>query len=482
MADKPNVLIVMADQLTYALIGAYGHPVVRTPVLDRLCEEGVRFDAAYTPYPLCTPARAAMMTGRYASRTRTYDNASILPADVPTWAHHLRTAGYETVAAGKMHFVGPDQLHGLEARLTPDIYPADFAWTPHNEAYDAPDDVSHGKVLEARSAGPCEGSGQLTYDENVHARSLEFLRQRGKGAAADDRPFCLFVSYTHPHPPYLAPQRLWDLYEGVDIPMPRAVEVDPTRRGGMDRWLHGFEGLSPADAADESFLRRVRRAYYGMVTYVDEKVGELLEVLEGAGLRDNTGVIFLSDHGDLLGEHRLIEKRAFYDWSVRVPLIARFPRRWCGGRTVDTPVSLLDLFPTLTDLTGAPPPMQVEGRSFAGLLEGQTPPAEERVVISEQHGEGVPAPCFMVRRGRFKYIYAHDCEQRLFDLQTDPDELHDVAADPRHAGIVAELHAEILRRFDPAAIAADMKRSRIERVFMHEAMQQGKRTQWDYRP
>lgn len=473
--DKPNMLILMADQMTCALTGAYGHPVVQTPALERLCAEGVRFDAAYTPCPLCTPARSAMFSGRHVSRTRTYDNASVLPSDVPTFAHHLRVAGYQVVASGKMHFVGADQHHGLEARLTPDIYPADFSWTPQDEEYAAPDERSGRKAIAAMDAGPCEWSDQLSYDEDVHARALEFLR-----GWSGRRPFCLLVSYSHPHPPFLAPRRLWDLYEGREIPLPGLTDIAAAERSDMERWLHGFQGLSPADAADVDFLRRLHRAYYAMVSYVDEKVGELLGALERSGLRDSTAVIFLSDHGSMLGQRRMVQKRLFYEWSARVPLIASLPRLWPGGQCVQTPVSLLDLFPTLTDLAQAPAPLDVDGRSLMPLLAGQA--AQDRAVISEYHGEGVPAPCFMVRRGRYKYTCAHGHGRELFDLAADPGEGNNLAGRPELADVQSELHAAILERFDPAAIAEDMIRSRSERLLMREAMRQGEPTRWDYRP
>ncbi len=477
MDDRPNILMVMADQLTCALTGAYGHPVVRTPALDGLAGEGVRFDAACTPCPLCTPARSALFSGRYVSRTRTYDNACVLPSDVPTWAHHLRAGGYQTVAAGKLHFVGADQLHGLQRRLTADIYPADFSWTPDADVYEGDDGRSYDKALRAKDAGPCDDSEQLAYDEGVHAAALEFLRCR-----RDDRPLCLLVSYSHPHPPYLAPRAFWDLYEGCEIALPPGRGIPAGDRTAMERWLHARQGLSPADAGDEQMLRRLHRAYYAMVSYVDDKLGELLAALSAAGLRENTAVLFLSDHGDMLGSRRLVQKRCFFEWSVRVPLIASFPRRWGCGRTVRAPVSLLDVFPTLTQLAGAPEPIDVDGESLLGLLEGPAGERPERVVLSEYHGEWVPRPCFMARRGAFKYVWARGADRQLYDLDNDPQERDDLSARPEHAGVAAELHRAILERFDPEAIEADMLRSRAERRLMRSAMQAGEPTRWDHRP
>ena len=476
MSDRPNILIVMADQLTAAMTGAYGHPLVRTPALDALAESGVRFDAAYTPCPLCTPARAAMFSGRHVSRTRTYDNGSILPADVPTFAHYLRAGGYEVVAAGKLHFVGADQLHGLERRLTPDIYPADFEWTPGAEDCSAPDDVSSPKAERARAAGPVETCEQIEYDDDVHARALQFLG----GARDTDRPFCLLVSYSHPHPPYLALQRLWDLYEGVDIPLPVDRCLPAEERSAAERWVHCGQGISPADAADDEYLRRIHRAYYAMITYVDEKLAELTAALAAAGLADDTAVLFASDHGDMLGRRRQLQKRLMFEPSVRVPLIGSFPGRWAKGAVIDAPVSLLDVLPTLTELAGTEWLFDVDGFSLLADLAMGRACGPDRTVFAEYEGEWVKAPTFMARRGRHKYVCTYGADEQLFDLESDPLERDNrVQAEPDVAG---ELRQAVAANFNAGAIAADMMAACGERRLMHRAMRQGTPTRWDYRP
>ncbi len=479
---RPNILIVMADQMTAALTGAYGHPLVRTPALAAVAARGVRFDAAYSPCPLCTPARAAMFSGRYVSRTGTYDNGAILPADVATYAHHLRAAGYEVAAAGKLHFIGPDQLHGLERRLTPDIYPADFDWTPADEDYDAPDDVSCPKAERARDAGCVDGCEQIDYDDGVHAAALRFLGGRRDA----ERPFALLVSYSHPHPPYRALRRFWDMYDGVDIPLPELRDITAADRSAMEKWLHFGEGLSPADAADEDYLRRIHRAYYAMVSYVDEKLGELLAAVEAAGLAGDTAVLFCADHGDMLGQRRLLQKRCFYEWSARIPLVGSFPGRWAEGAVVAEPVSLLDVFPTLVDLAGAEPATDIDGESLLGVLTAGVGADPERIVFSEYEGEWVPSPCFMARRGRHKYVYAHGAGatgtgRQLFDLESDPLERENLVGDGVHRAVEADLHAAVMETFDVEAIAADMIRSRANRRFLRRAMRQGAPTRWDYR-
>lgn len=482
---KPDILIVMADQLTAALTGAYGHPVVQTPGMDRLGREGVRFDAAYSNCPLCTPARAALVSGRYVSRTRSYDNAGILPCDVPTFAHHLRLAGYEVVATGKMHFVGADQLHGFERRLTTDIYPSDFSWTSSwDDVVETEESVRRGKGRQIPTAGPCDWSSQLDYDEETHFRALEFLRQRRPELPENKgrRPFCLLASYSHPHPPYLAPRRFWDLYEGAEIELPEIPAGLSACESEMDRWLGNFEGVPDDMLADADTMRRFRRAYYGLVSYADSKLAELLDTLDDLGMRNDTATFFTSDHGDMLGERRLVEKRVFYEWSARVPLLASWPGRWAAGTHCAEPVTLVDLFPTLVELAAAPPPTAVDGRSFLDVLEGRPDSGPERVAVSEYHGEGVKACCFMVRRGPYKYIYIDGYPGQLFDLRTDPDELDNLAGQPASAEIEASLHGELLARFDLEAVAADVQQSQAEHALLRQAMREGERTHWDHQP
>ena len=346
--QAPNILFIMADQLAPMLTGAYGHPVVQTPHLDRLAREGVRFDAAYSPCPVCGPARASLMTGKYASSIGAWDNAAPLPVDEPTFAHYLSLAGYDTVLSGKMHFVGADQLHGFRRRLVSNIYPADFSWTP-NRGVEPADEGAHALDYQGDAIRVGGWSRELSYDEETHFRALEYLRSRS--AAGETAPFMLTVSYHHPHEPFLPPKAYWDLYEGEDIPIPKIPDDVDEHYSTLDRWLNTYHGLRKATKLrDPDSLRRLHRAYYALVTYIDDKVGELLSTLEQTGQAENTVVVFSSDHGDMLGSRGMVQKRAFYEWSARVPLIMRFADRAHAGKTIETPCSLIDLLPTFLRL------------------------------------------------------------------------------------------------------------------------------------
>lgn len=309
--EQPNILLIMVDQLIPQLTGAYGHPVVQTPHIDALARRGVRFDSAYSPCPLCAPARASFVTGQYMSRIGCYDNASPLAPDEPTFAHYLAAAGYDTALSGKMHFIGPDQLHGFARRLTSDIYPADFHYLPSRQPQTAPrfPDSPHASMYALPKVGVAKWSMYLDYDEETLFRALQYIRDRrvtagdanramkvsGEGSGRESigaQPFCLSVSFHHPHEPFIVTQRLWDMYEGEPIDIPQFPANLQETYSEMDRWLNVHHGCDwVANLKDPKSLYALRRAYYGLVSYVDEKVGQLLAALHESGLGDNTVVI-----------------------------------------------------------------------------------------------------------------------------------------------------------------------------------------------
>ena len=479
MAEAPNILLIMADQLVPFLTGAYGHPVVKTPHLDRLVEHGVRFDAAYTPYPLCAPARASLMTGKYASSFGCYDNAAVLPADEPTLAHYLTNAGYETVLSGKMHFIGPDQLHGFRHRLTTDVYPANIDWVPSQNADGTFVGGGHARLYVAPNVGVRPWTKFLSYDEETHFRAMEYIRERGR--AAPSQPFFLVASYHHPHDPFHVTQELWDLYEGEEITIPTYPEQMDLSYSAMDHWLNEVHETGTVNLGEPGSLYQLRRSYYGLVSYIDRKVGELLAALEQTGQLHNTIVIFTSDHGDMLAEKGMVQKRCFYEWSARIPLIISFPDGSYAGEKVLAPVSLMDLVPTLLDIADVPHThrLPMDAVSMMDLLVGSAD--SERHILSEYHVEKVKAPCFMARKGQYKYIYIHGYSDQLFDLEADPGEWHNLIGQPMLGEIEESLRDLILARFDPDRITADGAASVRRREVIKEAMERNG-IHWDYAP
>ena len=377
----PNILMIMADQLTALALRAYGHPVVRTPHLDRLAAEGVVFETAYCNFPLCAPSRAALMSGRLASRVEVYDNAAEFRASVPTMAHGLRALGYRTCLAGKMHFVGPDQLHGFEERLTTDIYPADFGWTPNWDQPEERIDWWYHNMASVKQAGIAEATNQLDFDEAVAFESGRWLADRAR--EPDGRPFFLCVSFTHPHDPYAIPREYWDRYEEGEIDLPRVSQVAPDAHS---RRLTDVADMGAVEITDAD-VRRARHAYYGEIAYVDDQVGRLLATLERFGLRQDTVVLFTADHGEMLGERGLWYKMHFFEWALRVPLIVSAPGRFAAGR-VAMPVSLVDVMPTLLELAGGQGEAVLagDGRSLVPALQGGV--LAPRPVLAEYTAEG----------------------------------------------------------------------------------------------
>jgi choline-sulfatase len=480
-SGPPNILVILADQVVPFLTSPYGDPVARTPNLQRLAENGVRFDAAYTPVPLCAPARAALLAGRDASAIDCFDNASVMPSDVPTMGHYLTNAGYDTVLTGKMHFIGPDQLHGFRRRLTTDVFPAGVDWVPVVDEHGRFPAGGHARHYADPDPGVRAWTQFLDFDEETQFRALQYLRERGRTGAAE--PFGMVVSFHNPHDPFHVPQEYWDLYEGADIPI--SSWPDDIAQSVMDRWANEAHDTASYDLRDPESLRRLRRAYYGLLSYVDRKVGELLDALETSGELARTVIVFSSDHGDMMTERGMVQKRTFYEWSVRVPLTVTFPDGAHAGSVVADPVSLIDLLPTVLDLAEVPKDRRadLDGRSLLPLVTGEEEqdPADEVAVFSEYHLEKVRAPCFMVRRGRWKYVYVHGHDRQLFDLDADPNEWTDVSGRPATAEVEADLHALLLNRFDPEALAAAGAASIPRRVIVAEGMRRNDQ-HWDYTP
>ena len=473
-----NILIVMADQLSALALGCYRNPDVVSPEIDRLAGEGVLFDAAYSSSPLCTPARYAFMTGQNVSACRGFDNAAYLPATMPTFAHYLRLMGYRTCLSGKMHFVGPDQLHGFEERVTTDIYPADFGWVPDWRNPNERIDLWYHNMSSVKQAGVAAITNQLAYDDEVGAQALRVIYDHARGE--DERPLCLVTSFIHPHDPYATRQRYWDLYDGVDISPPRVPR--PARQDAHTARLEKVIDLDAVDVSEAEIIN-ARRAYYGNVSYVDEWLGKLRAALDECGMGADTTIIFTSDHGDMLGEFGLWYKMSFREWSNRIPLLIYRPGR-AGARRVAAPVAQVDVLPTLvelaTDATGAEPPAWIDpvhGRSLLPLCDGRTD-ADPDCCVSEYLAEGTAAPMLMIRRGSLKYIHCSTDPEQLFDLEADPDELENLTDHPALESFRAEARAY----WDDEALREEVIRDQDRRRAVHAALRLGRYQGWDFDP
>jgi len=483
MSRAPNILLVMADQLAAKYTGAYGHPVVKTPHLDALAECGVRFDAAYTNCPICAPSRASMCAGRLVSNIGAFDNGTELPASTPTFLHSLKRAGYRTWLSGKMHFIGPDQRHGCERRLTTEIYPSGFNWTPDWRNSPCPNPGS--AVDQLRDSGPCDWSLQLDYDEETHFRALGALRDLARLQEQNDsRPFFLCASYTHPHDPYCITPEWWDLYDPDSIDPPDPGPIDFEDLHPYDQWLQIHHMVREYPPTEEQ-IRKTRHAYYAMVSYFDSKVGQLVAELDRLGLSENTIVVVTSDHGEMLGERGMWFKRTCYEPSTRVPLIVAGSDRVSGGRTLAETVSLVDFFPTFTEWAG---PMdqddalpELDGHSFAGLVSGNAT-SWDRPAISEYDSEGVCSPIRMAVKDRLKYIYVHREPPQLYDLARDPAERVNRQGDPELAARFEPLRTAVHDHWNPEVLTEQVLASQQNRRLINEAFPPADFREWDVPP
>jgi len=479
MTKAPNIVLIMADQLAPQFTSAYGHPVVKTPHMDALVARGMRFDSAYCNSPLCAPSRFSFMAGQHVTSIASYDNASEFPSSVPTFAHYLRHMGYRTALSGKMHFVGPDQLHGFEERLTTDVYPSDFGWIPDWQAPDERIDKWYHNMDSVQEAGIGVTSFQLEFDEEV---AFFARRKLMDFACHKSTPFCLVASFTHPHDPFIARPEFWNLYDEADIDMP-AHHFDYEDQDNLSkRLLDGIEATTQP-ASDEQ-IRNSRHAYYANVSYFDSKVGELVRTIEEIGELDNTIFIITADHGEMLGERGLWYKMNFFEHSARVPLIIAGPGIAQGVQ--DTPCSLVDLLPTMVDIaasTGQDKPVYgqpIDGRSLWPMA--QTGKGDDGDVIGEYCAEMTGHPIFMIRRGDYKYIHCDSDEPQLFNLKNDPDELVNLVHDTAHQDLAAAFANEVASRWDSAKLREDVIAKQRQRRAVFEAMQKGLRVDWDYNP
>ncbi|MES5097881.1 choline-sulfatase [Agrobacterium sp. BA1120] len=474
---RQNILILMVDQLNGTFFPDGPADFLHAPHLKALAERSVRFANSYTASPLCAPARASFMSGQLPSRTRVYDNAAEFASDIPTYAHHLRSAGYYTGLSGKMHFVGPDQLHGFEERLTTDIYPADFGWTPDYSKPGERIDWWYHNLGSVTGAGVAEITNQLEYDDEVAYHATRKLYDLSRGL--DDRPWCLTVSFTHPHDPYVARRKYWDLYEDSPALDPQVGalpfdEQDPHSQRLLEACDHRAFDISPEQ------VRRARQGYFANISYVDDKIGEIIDVLKRTRMDENTTILFLSDHGDMLGERGLWFKMCFFEGSARVPLMISAPG-WSPKR-IDAPVSTLDVTPTLCALAGldiTSLKRWTDGEDLSGLAQetaGRSP------VPMEYAAEGSIAPLVAIRDGRYKLSICEQDPPMLFDLEADPQERNNLGSDPLHAETLASLMEQINKRWDLASFDTSVRESQARRWVVYKALRNGAYYPWDYQP
>ncbi|SHG61688.1 choline-sulfatase [Cognatishimia maritima] len=474
---RPNILIFMVDQLNGTFFPDGPADFLHVPNIRAIADKSTRFRNAYTASPLCAPGRASFMSGQLPSTTGVYDNAAEFASAIPTYAHHLRRAGYHTCLSGKMHFVGPDQLHGFEERLTTDVYPPDFGWTPDYRKPGERIDWWYHNMGSVTGSGVAEITNQLEYDDEVAYNATRKIYDLGR--RNDDRPWCLTVSFTHPHDPYVARKKYWDLYEDCEHLMPEVGDLGYDNQDTHSKRIFDANDWRSFSISDDD-IRRSRRAYFANISYLDDKIGEVMEALRGTRMDEDTIILFVSDHGDMLGERGLWFKMSFFEGSSRVPLMVSAPNMTPGR--VDTPVSNIDVCPTLCDLAGVSMDEVMPwttGESLVKLGQGGT---RETPVAMEYAAEASYAPMVALRQGKWKFTRCSLDPEQLFDLESDPHELTNLADDPAHAETLAEFQAMADERWDLAQFDADVRKSQARRWIVYEALRNGNYFPWDHQP
>jgi choline-sulfatase len=475
---RPNILFIMADQMAAPLLPMYdAASPIQMPHLSQLAANGVVFESAYCPSPLCAPSRFSLVSGQLPSKIGAFDNAADFAADIPTYAHYLRRLGYKTALSGKMHFCGPDQLHGYEERLTSDIYPADYGWVVNWDQPDVRPSWYH-NMSSVLQAGTCVRTNQLDFDDEVVFKANQYLYDHIRNGG--EQPFCLTVSMTHPHDPYAIPTEYYDRYTDADVQAP-SLEIPQDQQ---DR--HSQRLLKVIDLWGQTMppaaITRARRAYYGACSYVDDKVGQLIKTLKDCGLYDNTVIVFSGDHGDMLGERGLWYKMHWFEMAARVPLIVCARAQFAASR-VSAHVSTLDLLPTFVELAQSQVQndLPLDGKSLLPLLH-QTPSQDPNEVLGEYMAEGTVTTLVMIRRDDYKFIYAENDTCLLYNLASDPHEVNNLATDPGYAEQVNALIDEVRARWDLPAIDQRVLASQRRRRLVSEALTQGQRKSWDHQP
>lgn len=441
-----NLLILMSDEHTRRMTGCYGHSMVQTPNLDRLAERGVRFDNAYVNHPICVPSRANFITGRYTHETGNWDNAHPYTGEEAAgFGHRLADAGHNLTTIGKLHYRFPDDPNGLsDSRIAMNVfqgkgdYYGSIRWKKLNNPL----------PYEPLPIGPGE-SHYTRFDRAVTAASIDWLHNESSG---HEKPWCLWVSVGCPHPPLIAPENFYSLYPEKSVDMP--INWEEQDWPNHPYWNEVRPWRPPGNQLEEKEIRRSISAYYGLISFMDDNLGKVLDALDASGQADNTRIIYTTDHGEMLGGFGLWGKMCMYEDSVSIPQIMAGPDL-PAGTICKTNVSWIDMFQTVLDCVGEPTAStdaDLPGTSLWPIARGEDNP--DRIIFSEYHATRSPTGNFMVKDDRYKFVYFAGSEypSQLFDLQEDPTELNDLGTDSRYADTRTRLERELRNICDPEEV------------------------------
>lgn len=455
--DCPNILVIMSDEHQSRAMGCADHPFVQTPNLDALAARGTRFTDAYTPSPICVPARAAFASGRYVHVNRLWDNAMPYTGQPSGWGHALQAAGVPVESIGKLHYRSDEDPAGFDVEHIPMQVAGGvgMVWASIRQ------EDERVILKDSRMLGEYIGPGHskyTEYDEAVTRRTVDWLTERAK--SDDAQPWCLYVGLVAPHFPLVVPQDFYDRYPLEDLP---EVKLHPDTGYHRHPWVEKQNAMMDSEAKFHDGNERLRAmaSYYGLCTWLDHNVGQILDALKSSGATEDTLVIYTSDHGDNVGARGLWGKSNLYQESVSVPLIMSGPGVPIG--TCDTPVSLLDVSTTIPAHFGAP--FKGDGQDLKKIAAAPSDP--NRAVFSEYHAAGAVSGAFMLRKGRWKLNYYIGFPSELFDLVADPEEMTDLSADPAYSNTLAKMEAELRKIVNPEAADEQAFKDQAALIAMH---------------
>ncbi len=450
MSDKRpmNLVIILSDQHSRHMLGCYGNEKIKTPNLDQLAAEGVRFDEAYCNSPICVPSRAVFATGNYASRNGYWDNAHAFGGEVRSWGGRLLEEGYSVTAIGKLHYKNDSPRTGFVDQRIPlnikngvgDVYGA---------IRDR--DITRYQFRDALLTAGAGESDYIVYDREVARRAAEYLKTEGM---KKEKPFVLYVGFVTPHFPLIVPQQYLKLY-------PDEAAIQKPVRFEREEWSHhpvveDYRRYCGTGQVSREQAIHAIRTYYGLCTFMDEQVGAVLAALREAGLEDDTRILYSADHGDTMGEHGVYFKSTMYEGSVGIPMILKGPDLPAGTRS-DTIVSLADIYPTVLDCVGIEPDAEdrrLPGKSLWAYAKGAK---EERIAFSEYYSQGIYTAMFMLRKDAYKYIhYVGECPQ-LFHLGEDPSEQYNLAEQPEYQETLRQMYRELKEIADVEQLEVESK-------------------------
>ena len=438
-----NLVVIMSDEHNPWAMGAAGHPFVQTPNLDRLAAMGTRFDNAVCNCPICVPSRASFATGRYVHELETWDNAIAYDGSIPGWGHALQRTGCRVESIGKLHYTNATDPTGFDRQYLPmHIYGGyGMVWGALRNGEADFTERAH-RMMDPIGPGT---SKYNIYDDRIATEAERWLADAA--AHPSERPWVLYLGFVAPHFPLTVPQEFLDLYPTEDMPAPRLHPKDGHPR---HPWLQRMHELHPVDdSLDDAGRKLATACYYGLCSWIDRQVGRVMTALDSTGLSSTTRVIYTSDHGDNIGARGMWGKSTHYEDAVGVPMIMAGPGI-TAGIVCRTPVSLLDLAPTILNAVGEKAEAGLPGQSLFDIAS--VPDDRSRVVFSEYHAFGAPSAAFMLRDGHHKYNHYVGYDSELFDLDADPGETVNLVGDPAHALILGGFEARLHAMLDPQEI------------------------------